>query len=182
MTGTLRILTVCTHNRTRSVIAAALLDHHLRDADLDHQVVSAGLNPAPDLSGRNEVSSHLARHGVRVAPHQSRRVDAEVVFDADVILTAEPDHVVWIAGNWADAFERTFTLPEAAELTRTLAPVDGFDQWRASLAARRPPARAYLERGAIPMITDPTGRPAEIWDAVIVAIDRDCRTIVDALV
>jgi protein-tyrosine-phosphatase len=177
----LRILTVCTHNRTRSVVAAALLDQHLTAAGIDHEVASAGVDPAPDWFGHNPAISHLADHGIITEHQSSRPIDHEVVRTADVILTAEPEHVVWIAGQWPEVYRRTFTLPEAAEMTRRLAPSGGFEQWLECLASNRPPARTYLARGAIPMIADPTGQSKEMWDSVIATIDEDCRTIVSAL-
>ena len=38
----MRILTVCTHNRTRSVLFEALLGRHLHECGVDAQLASAG--------------------------------------------------------------------------------------------------------------------------------------------
>jgi protein-tyrosine-phosphatase len=109
----LRVLTVCTHNRTRSVMSAALLEALLGE-QLGPDVVavkSCGFGPA-DLPPIPDAVDAMLRRGLDVSQHRSSSTNVTLVDGADLILTAERDHVVRIAGLSPAAFRRTFTLPE----------------------------------------------------------------------
>ena len=182
MTDRFSILTVCTHNRTRSVVAAALLRHHADRQGLAVSISSTG-TMVDGLRATEAARTHLARHGIALPDHRSSVIDVEMVEAADLILTAEPDHVVRIAGRWPDAFGRTFTLPEAARLAAEVGPRHGepIADWLSEIAARRPPAKRYLERGAVASIDDPSNSDAAVWEAMIATIDEACATIIGAL-
>jgi protein-tyrosine-phosphatase len=168
----LRILSVCTHNRTRSVIAAALLAEHLNTAGIAADVRSAGTlatgDPAMDQAVRL-----LQAAGHDVSEHRSQQVTRELVSGADLVCTAEAAHVVWIAGHWPDMFTRTFTLPEVVKLGDSVGALEDqqMAEWTARLAAGRPPARDYMEPGLIPEMADPTGGPNQVWEAAFARID-----------
>jgi len=182
MATPLRILVVCTHNRTRSVICAALLGWYLNEAGLAAEVDSAGIAAEgfPPTDGAVEV---LSRWGIDASAHRSSLVTRDKVFAADLVLTAQPDQVVWIAGRWPDVYSRTFTLPELVQYTdraggRGHVPLE---EWIAELSKHRPPARTYLERDGVPAIEDPTGQSSEIWERVVAEIEADCADLVEAM-
>jgi protein-tyrosine phosphatase len=175
----LRILTVCTHNRTRSVMMAALLESMLTDQLGAGRVTvrSSGFGPE-GIAAIDDAVSAMARRGLDVSAHRSRATTAALVEGADVIVTAERDHVVKIAALSREAFARAMTLPEL--LTRAAdgsAPraAGGVRPWIESLTAERT-AGAYL-REPIPEVADPTGTAARPFEAAVVEIERQCREL-----
>ncbi len=176
----LRILTVCTHNRTRSVMMAALIAQGLAVRGIDVEVASAGFGP-PGMPAIDDAVDAMARRGLDVAAHRSRQVAPDLLAPADLIVTAERDHVVKIAAMSPAVFTRTMTLPEV--LSRT-ASVVGFDlddvrAWAAALTADRR-ASEYL-RADVPEVFDPTGSPRRAFEAAVVDIEAQCRQLVAAL-
>lgn len=76
------VLFVCVHNAGRSQMAAALLDHH---ADGAVDVLSAGSAPADSINPA--VREVLAELGIDVSREQPKRLTAEAVEHADVVIT-----------------------------------------------------------------------------------------------
>lgn len=176
--GDLSILSVCTRNRTRSVMMAALLRHHLAESGTAAVVTSAGTT-AETLAPIHGVAEQLRRLGVTLPPYVGRQVDSEIAHDADLIVTADPHHVVWIAGRWPDVFQRTYTLPELVTYGESIGPCRGrpLATWLAEVANLRPPPKAYLEPEAVAALPDPTGAPESIWVDVSDRIDDACRRL-----
>ena len=113
MSQPMRILTVCSHNRTRSVMMAALLESKLADrvgAGVA-QLRSSGFGPL-DIAPIDDAVDAMRRRGLDVSLHRSSATTASLVDGADLILTAERDHVVKIAALSPGAFRRAMTLPE----------------------------------------------------------------------
>jgi protein-tyrosine phosphatase len=172
-----RVLAVCSHNRTRSVMMAAMLDdmlsEHLGDGAV--QVRSSGFGPV-DLPAIDDAIDAMARRGLDVAAHRSSSTTAALVDGADLILTAERDHVVKIAALSPDAFRRAMTLPEflaaAASSTIDGAPSE-VRSWVESLTADRTAAGYLRER--VPEVADPTGSAPRAFEAAVVAIEQQCQ-------
>jgi protein-tyrosine-phosphatase len=183
MTGgaVLRVLTVCTHNRTRSVVAAAMLRHHLHNAGVPSEVASAGTTSggAPAME---QARAGLAQRHIPLGAHTSTKVTRDMVAWADLVLTAEPEHVVWIAGRWPEAFSSTFTLPEAAALMSKVAVrrSQPWQDWLAAMAEQRPPVRQYLVRDAVPGVADPTGLGSAAWEVMLDEVHRWCSMVATA--
>ncbi|MFM8381622.1 MAG: low molecular weight phosphatase family protein [Actinomycetota bacterium] len=178
--GDLSILSVCTRNRTRSVMIAALLSRHLLESGASAHVTSAGTT-AETLAPIHGVAEQLRRLGVSLPPYVGRQVDSEIARSADLIVTAEPQHVVWIAGRWPDVFERTYTLPELVTYGEVVGPRRGrsLATWLAEVSALRPPPKVYLEPQSVAALPDPTGAPEPIWVDVADRIDDACRRLTD---
>lgn len=174
---TWKIVTMCTHNRTRSVLAAALLADHLWRAGVTAEVFSAGQRDA-GLPATPETVRLLAKRGLDASRHRSRTVDASLVEEADLILTAEPQHVVSVAGRWQTAFDKTFVLPELLRLAQPVGPLAGRDlvTWLAEVGTGRPTGAAYLT-AEIDGIADPTGQSAKVWRASFDEIDAMCERL-----
>lgn len=170
------VLTVCTRNRTRSLLIAELLRLHVTAlAARSHaprvDIASAG-TASEALAPIAGVQQQLHRFGITMSPHVGRQVTEDLVIGTDLILVSEPEHVVWIAGRWPEAYARTFTLPEVAEY---IAVVGGRDQmtlseWTLELTARRPRPAAYMS-GGVAGILDPTGSTEDVWAHVTNEID-----------
>lgn len=174
----LRVLTVCTHNRTRSVMMAALLERMLTAAlGVDVVMVrSAGFGPA-GLPAIPDAVDAMERRGLDVSGHRSSEITTRLVDGADAILTAERDHVVKIAALSPPAFPRAMTLPEFVERAAIAVPTEGCgDQAVRELMEMLTANRAAGEylRSAVPEIDDPTGSPTRAFEAAVVALEQQC--------
>jgi protein-tyrosine phosphatase len=182
-----RILTVCTHNRTRSVMMAAMLGSVL-EARSGHGAVvvrSAGFGLG-DLPPIDAAVDAMARRGLDVSGHRSRTVTAALADGADVILTAEREHVVKIAALAPSAFARAMTLPEFLDLARpslgAARPEHGGDMraWVESLTAGRT-APGYLS-DRVAEVLDPTGSPRRAFEAAVAVLEQQCTRAADLLI
>ena len=160
---------MCTWNRTRSVLMAGLLGHDARQAHLGLVIGSCGTQ-ATDAPPTDDAVTRLARLGIDVRPHRSRPVTASLVREADLVLTAEQEHVVMISTLAPGAFDRTFTLPEFVELAERR---EGRDTtaWLAAVNNDRPRSVDYLN-AEVDELRDPTGRPPAVWDESLEEISR----------
>ena len=146
------------------------------------QTASVG-TASDDQPAMPEVQQFLADLGIDVSEHRSHRVDAQAVAAADLVLTAEVQHVVHVAGSWPGTFARTFTLPEfvaraGAVGARAGAPMG---EWLARMSVDRPTGLAYLQDGSVPEVHDPTGGPPAVWEASFAEIDEWCRQAAELL-
>lgn len=178
----MRIVTVCSHNRTRSVMTAAMLASML-EAKLGPGVAdvsSLGFGPE-GLPSIPDAVDAMRRRGLDTSAHRSRKVTAENVDVADLVLTAERDHVVKIAALSPAAFRRSMTLPEFLDLAASADPEPGntLRDWATALTAERT-ARAYLVAD-IGEIDDPTGTAPRHFEAAVVEMEEQCRRTVEYL-
>jgi protein-tyrosine-phosphatase len=172
----LRILTVCSHNRTRSVMMSALFERMLTDRlGAGHVMVhSSGFGPV-GLPAIDDTVRAMRRRGLDVSQHRSTLTTAALVDRADVIITAERDHVVKIAALSPAAFRRSMTLPEFLDRAADHpgAPEQGgVRAWVESLTATRT-AAGYLH-DPIPEVADPTGLSPRVFEAATAEIERGC--------
>ncbi len=179
---TLRVVTVCTHNRTRSVMSMAMIQAGL-DARLGvGRVVvdSVGIEPGGQPPIPDAVEA-MRRRGLDVASHRSRRLTAERLACADLVLVSEKRHVVAVAGAVPELFSVTFTLPEFCRLTEA-----GGLPYGSTLAERLERlgagrnAAGYL-RGDVPELADPTGLSRRRFESAVKRIEKMCAAAVDAL-
>jgi protein-tyrosine phosphatase len=189
-----RVLTVCTHNRTRSVMMAALLHRSLVDhfgvAGVD--VRSGGFGRA-DLPAIADAVAAMSRRGLDVSGHRSRPLDRNTLAWADVILTAERDHVVRLASIEPAAFRRAMTLPEFVtrmadadwhgatdRATGPVAASPGALRDRLVQVTASRTAAGYL-RDEIAEIDDPTGSSVRAFEAAVVDLESLCHSAATAL-
>lgn len=179
----LTVLCVCSYNRTRSVMMAALLQQHLAPFGVDVQVHSAGTR-ADGGPPTRETAKLLSDLGIDVRDHVGRPIDQALVAGADLIVTAEQEHVINIAGRWPSSFSSTFTLPELVERTRATGARSGvaIDEWKTALNDGRPAGFAYLDDRSIGEIEDPTGRDRRTWTATFDQINDLTRRMAKAII
>jgi protein-tyrosine phosphatase len=163
-------------------MAAALLESKLNER-LGAGVVlirSSGFGPI-DLPAIDDAVAAMRRRGLDVSAHRSSTTTASLVDGADLILTAERDHVVKIAALSPAAFRRAMTLPEFLAVTAHRDDDDGGDirAWVESLTAERA-AGEYL-RADVPEVDDPTGSAPRAFEAAVVAIEQQCDDVVALL-
>lgn len=180
--GPVKVLTVCTYNRTRSVMMMALLQ-----AEFDRRVGpgavmvrslgfgSEGQEPFADAV------REMADRGLDVSAHRSRQFTPQRVGPADVVIAAEVGHVIDIGGVSPDALARTFTLPELCARLAGDPDADGrtVREWVESLTSSRDPAD-YLSND-VPEVDDPTGVSRRDFARATARIEQMCAVVVDHL-
>ena len=182
MPRSLRILAICTHNRTRSVMVGGLLEEHARAKRLNMAVRSAGFSEAGGELPTDTAVRLLKGRGIDVSGYLSHYLNTPGVTGADLIVTAEHTHVVAIAGRWPLAYDHTFTLPEIVELGERVGARGGRPhlEWLAALHAVRPDPFGYLDT-KVGEIRDPTGRSPATWTACFAQIDDLTARLIDLL-
>lgn len=118
---TFTILLVCRANVCRSPLAAAVLANRLASAGLLGQVKinSLGVDAIPGRAACPEVVRASREYGVDVGAmehHRSRRLTAEAVERADLVLTADQLTRSSVVRSRHSAHARSFTLREATGL------------------------------------------------------------------
>jgi protein-tyrosine-phosphatase len=171
MSSSLRILAVCTHNRTRSVLVGGLLEEHARHEGVGAVIRTAGFSAGGE-SPTDATVRFLASRGIDVKGHLSNSMSKQSVARADLIITAEHEHVVAIAGRWGPAFAYTFTLPELISRGEKAGPLGGrtLQQWLTAVNAERPSTLEYLDAD-VGEIYDPSGRAPTVWSSCFSQID-----------
>ena len=152
-----RILVICSANRCRSPLAAALLRDHLVGRSPEAHVASAGFGDAgaPATSATVEAASAL---GLDLAEHRSRAVESALLVRADLILTMERYHVREVVVQDPDAWDRTFTLKELVrrgEATGVRGAGEGLGEWCARVGTGRE-RRELLGASVTDDVADPT--------------------------
>ena len=174
----LKILTVCTHNRTRSVMSMAMIQAGLDRRLGPGRAVVRSLGFGPEgMPAIPDAVDAMRRRGLDVSEHRSRQVTARRIDAADLVLTAEVDHVVKIATESAPAYRRTFTLPEFCDRVVTDPLADGrtLFEWATDLSEGRT-AGEYLRTDA-PEVDDPTGSARRQFEVSTEGIVASCNTV-----
>ena len=173
--GPLTILTVCSHNRTRSVMTMAMLQRNLDGLLGAGAVVVRSLGFGPDdMPSIPDAVAAMARRGLDTSAHRSRQVTERNIEVPDLILTADVDHVIKIAAISPSAYRRSMTMPEFLELAaQREAPAGiGLRGWTTELTADRT-ARDYINAG-VGEIFDPTGSSPRVFERSVVEMEEMC--------
>lgn len=176
----LRILCVCTHNRTRSVLIGSLLANRFRQAESLHAVSTGGF-AEPNLPPTDPTVRYLADRGIDASTHRSSRLTGGDIERADLIVTAEQMHVVEVAGRWPGSFSKTFTLPELIARHGLIDHVGHHEPepWLAVVNDGRQ-AWNYLDI-EVGEVADPTGESPATWRASASLIEELTLRLADAL-
>lgn len=154
----LRVVTVCTMNICRSPAMETVLGRtFVGTPELTIHVSSAGTEAEPGIA-RCGLSQALI--GVDEPTGRARALSADVIADADLILTADSGHRRQVTILNPAARARTFTLTEAARLATWVVSRDGtlgFAQMQAA-ARPRPSEPNDVRVLTEPLPADPGGR------------------------
>jgi protein-tyrosine-phosphatase len=156
----LQVAFVCTGNRFRSPLAAALL---AREADgLPVQIVSLGTLDLGSKPALPEAVSLAQEIGLDLSGHASRNLASVDLEPFDLVLGFERMHVMASVVDARARIERTFTLPELVGLLRRLPgpplPTDPVERALVRIRqahAVRPPG---FRNGPMPELGDPLGK------------------------
>jgi len=159
--GSLEVAFVCTGNRFRSPLAAALL---AEEADELAEVCSLGvlkLGPAPALPEAVDLAKTF---GIDLAGHRARDLDQLNLESFDLVLGFERMHVRAAVVDAFARIERTFTLPELVELIESIPEPssrhDPVEQARNRVAQAHGLRSPDFRSSAVAEIADPLGRTA----------------------
>lgn len=165
-------------------MAEALLRHHLRVHGVAAAVSSAGLYPEGAPATPDAVKTMAAR-GLELADHRSRRVDADLVASADLILGMTREHVREVAVIDGASLARSFTLKELVRSGRNIGPRrsnETVGAWlsRAGTGRRK---ESLLGVGHDPEldVEDPVGRSRAVYQQTAEEIDALLTELVDLL-
>jgi len=155
----LRVAFVCTGNRFRSPLAAALLARETGSLPL--RIDSLG---TLDLGGRSALPEAIAiaeGYGLDLSGHQARALTSVDLKPFDLVLGFERMHVMASVVEARAAIERTFTLPELVELLRRLPgpplPTDPVERALVRIRQAHAARPQGFRNGPMPELRDPLG-------------------------
>jgi protein-tyrosine phosphatase len=186
-----RVLYVCTGNICRSPLAERLARHELGrrlgpDAGLV-EVTSAGTHGLTGHEMYGEAATVLMRAGGDPAGFLARRMDADHVTQADLVLTATRAHRAAVVRLDHRASRRTFTIREFARLAAEVHPAalpPGDSLARLRSAVQEAGAYRGLVGPASPEdddVPDPYGGPAQGYEEAGRLISTATAVTVDLL-
>ncbi len=183
------VLVVCTGNVCRSPIAEAVLRSALEDrfAGRAPSVSSAG-TAGWEGSGASPGSvAAAAELGLDISGHRARRLGAEHVRGALLVLAMASGHRELVDGLVPGAAERTFTLKELVRLLEALPSPEGAPTDPAAALQTRVAEAAALRRHGFARdardedVDDPLGMPQEKYREVAAELDAWCGRLADGL-
>ena len=185
MTQTFRILIVCTGNICRSPMAEQMLRQKFARANIENiDVSSAGVFAMVGESITAEVVMALTSSGYKPENHTATQATAEVIEQADLILTATTEHRAQVVRTFTRANRNTFTIKEFANLAEFIAdpnleieldePTDLHDKLRITAGAR-----GYAPELADYDIADPYMLSQDVFDATRAELEPLLDSIVD---
>jgi protein-tyrosine-phosphatase len=117
----LHVVTLCTGNAARSVMAGAFLREHVPGI----RVTTSGTHVIEGMPMSWRTRDAIASLGLPVPVHRSRQATAEELDNADLVIALAREHVMWMRRVHPTAAARTATLKR---LARDL-PMDGAPLW-----------------------------------------------------
>lgn len=176
------MLLLCTANQCRSPMAEVLLRRHLDDAGVDATVHSAGLYEGGSPATRHGVEV-MADRGLDLRAHRSRRLDVDLVAQADLVVAMARLHVREATVLVPSALRKTFTLKELAGGAAAIGarPADEpVEVWLGRIAdARAPGSLLGVGHDDRLDVADPVGRGRADYEVTADLLDRLLAEVVD---
>jgi protein-tyrosine phosphatase len=144
------ILFVCTANQCRSPMAAALFQNLVEQKKLPGpwKIESAGTWAAEGYPAVTKTRLALAKWGMDISNHRSRRVTGELIRTFDLVLTMEAGQKEALQAEYPDWAEHIYLLGEmaAGQMEEIPDPIGGPLQDFENIAAR---IETCLELGVV---------------------------------
>lgn len=112
-----RILLVCTGNTCRSPMAQAILTRLLQSSATgveEYEILSAGLSTMDGLAATSEAVTTMADEGIDLTHHKSRQLNADLIQNADYILTMTGAQCDYLQDKFSDKVSVIYTINEFA--------------------------------------------------------------------
>lgn len=155
------VVTLCTGNAARSVMAAFMFEHFAERSGTDLKVASAGTHVVEGqpmgMRTRAALASIPELGDLAVSGHRSKQLSDQHVTQADLIVAMEADHVRFVRRQHPEATRRCATLRRlCADLVPGTAPLDE--------------RIAGLDLGSLPLdpaedVADPAGGDVDVYVA-----------------
>jgi protein-tyrosine phosphatase len=179
------VLVVCTGNVCRSPYIERRLAHELAGTGIT--VTSAGTRALVDQPMDPSTHRLLQQAGIDTAGFVARQLTAELVAQADLVVTAAREHRSVAAQLHPSALRRVVTLRDLSDLLEGAdltghQPLDRTASW-----ARQVVDAAAMRRGIVPArqegvdVTDPIGGPPELFAQMAAEVDAVLPAVVAAL-
>jgi protein-tyrosine phosphatase len=168
-----RAVFVCTGNRFRSPLAAAVFRSEAAALGAEVEVESFGLLDLEGSAALPEAVELGMALGVDLASHRSRALEAGVLANADLVVGFERVHVAAAVVDAGAPREASFTLPELVQL---LASVPA-GQSRPGRELIRTIAAGRNAFGHVPELEDPLGRPYRRQSELAQSVVNQSRTL-----
>lgn len=117
------VLFVCTANRIRSPMAAAILMRLLQSCDpnwKNWRIESAGTWTKPNLPPMPNALQAMQQRNLDISQHRSRPVSREILNQFHLILTMESGHKEALQVEFPEVARRVFMLSEMAGLQKNI--------------------------------------------------------------
>lgn len=148
--STFRAVFVCTGNRFRSPLAAAVFRNQAERLGADVEVESYGLLELDGTGALREALELGTAFGVDLASHRSRALQSGVLTSADLVVGFERIHVATAVVDAGAPRDVAFTLPEIVQLLPS-----GADDARERIRAAATRRKTF----DVPEVEDPLGQP-----------------------
>jgi len=178
------ILVVCTGNVCRSPYIERRLAQELAGTAI--RVASAGTGGVEGRDMDPSSKALLRRVGADAEGFGSRRLQAEDIEGADLVLAAAREHRTAAAQLHPAALNRVMTLRDFADLVDGLTPQDVVRDGGAGTWVRRVARAALLRRGLVaarqdPDVVDPIGETSAVFELMAAQVEDALEPVVRVL-